>query len=110
MEDLPQAPTLTFDVNEDQILEIDPAFILSQATDADGDKLSLESLSLKQPPTGNLQLQQDGMYHLITPPDFNGLIELDYAISDGDDVVDGSLKVDVVPVNDTRLSMVGMRT
>ncbi|MBY5946111.1 tandem-95 repeat protein, partial [Photobacterium rosenbergii] len=101
VEDLPQAPTLTFDVNEDQILEIDPAFILSQATDADGDKLSLESLSLKQPPTGNLQLQQDGMYHLITPPDFNGLIELDYAISDGDNVVDGSLKVDVMPVNDT---------
>ncbi|MDV5167887.1 tandem-95 repeat protein [Photobacterium rosenbergii] len=100
VEDLPQAPTLTFDVNEDQILEIDPAFILSQASDADGDKLSLESLSLKQPPTGNLQLQQDGMYHLITPADFNGLIELDYAISDGDDVVDGSLKVDVVPVND----------
>lgn len=100
VEDMPVAPTLKLDVDEDQVLEIDPAFILSQATDADGDKLSLESLLLKQPSNGNLQLQQDGMYHLITPPDFNGLIELDYSISDGENIVDGALKVDVMPVND----------
>ncbi|MCQ1060947.1 tandem-95 repeat protein, partial [Photobacterium sp. ZSDE20] len=100
VEDLPVAPTLKLGVDEDQVLEIDPAFILSQATDADGDDLTLESLSLKQPPNGNLQLQQDGMYHLITPPDFNGLIELDYSISDGENIVDGALKVDVMPVND----------
>lgn len=100
VEDMPVAPTLKLDVDEDQVLEIDPAFILSQATDADGDKLSLESLLLKQPSNGNLQLQQDGMYHLITPPDFNGLIELDYSIFDGENIVDGALKVDVMSVND----------
>lgn len=99
-DDLPVAPSLSFDVDEDQVLVIDPAYILSQASDGDGDQLSLESLSLKQPQNGSLQLQQDGMYHLITPPDFNGLIELDYQISDGNNVVDGGMKVDVLPVND----------
>ncbi|MGF1687217.1 cadherin-like domain-containing protein [Photobacterium japonica] len=100
VDDEPVAPTVMMSGDEDQVLVIDPAYILKQASDADGDQLSLESLSLKQPPTGQLQLQQDGMYHLITPPDFNGLIELDYQVSDGDNIVDGSMKVDVVPVND----------
>ncbi|CAG23614.1 hypothetical protein PBPRB1754 [Photobacterium profundum SS9] len=99
-DDLPVAPSLSFNVDEDQVLVIDPAYILSQANDVDGDQLSLESLSLKQPQNGSLQLQQDGMYHLITPPDFNGLIELDYQVSDGNNVVDGGMKVDVLPVND----------
>jgi large repetitive protein len=99
-DDLPVAPSLSFDVDEDQVLVIDPAYILSQASDGDSDQLLLESLSLKQPQNGSLQLQQDGMYHLITPPDFNGLIELDYQVSDGNNVVDGGMKVDVLPVND----------
>ncbi|MGF1870524.1 tandem-95 repeat protein [Photobacterium indicum] len=100
IDDLPVAPSLSFDVDEDQVLVIDPAYILSHASDVDGDQLSLESLSLKQPQNGSLQLQQDGMYHLITPPDFNGLIELGYQVSDGNNVVDGGMKVDVLPVND----------
>ncbi|MGK0250120.1 MAG: hypothetical protein ACI910_002889, partial [Oleispira sp.] len=100
VDDLPVAPSLSLNVDEDQVLVIDPAYILSQASDVDGNQLSLESLSLKQPQNGSLQLQQDGMYHLITPPDFNGLIELDYQVSDGNNVVDGGMKVDVLPVND----------
>nr|WP_281222040.1 tandem-95 repeat protein [Photobacterium sanguinicancri] len=104
VEDEPVAPNLSFNVDEDQVLVIDPAYILKQASDADGDKLTLEDLSLKQPPNGQLQLQQDGMYHLITPPDFNGLIELNYTVSDGDDKTEGAMKVDVLPVNDAPFS------
>ncbi|MGF1727508.1 tandem-95 repeat protein, partial [Photobacterium nomapromontoriensis] len=100
VDDEPIAPSLSFNVDEDQVLVIDPAYILKQASDADGDTLSLDDLSLKQPANGQLQLQQDGMYHLITPPDFNGLIELNYTVSDGNDSVDGAMKVDVLPVND----------
>ncbi|PSU55453.1 hypothetical protein C9I90_16330, partial [Photobacterium aphoticum] len=98
--DGPVAPTVTMNGDEDQVIVIDPAFILQQASDADGDQLTLESLSLKNPQNGQLQLQQDGTYHLLTPPDFNGLVELDYQISDGTEVVDGNMKVDVLPVND----------
>ncbi|OAN18060.1 hypothetical protein A3K86_03850 [Photobacterium jeanii] len=98
--DDPIAPTLEMNVDEDQVLVIDPAYILKQASDVDSDQLTLESLVLKQPQAGQLQQQPDGMYHLITPPDFNGLIELDYQISDGTELVDGGMKVDVLPVND----------
>jgi hypothetical protein len=40
------------------------------------------------------------MYHLVTSQDFNGLVELAYEISDGEATAEGSLNVDVIPVND----------
>ncbi|MDF5039184.1 tandem-95 repeat protein, partial [Vibrio parahaemolyticus] len=52
------------------------------------------------PASATLTQQPDGMYHLVTTQDFNGLVELGYTATDGEEVVEGSLNVDVIPVND----------
>lgn len=98
--DEPQAPAIEMLGEEDQVMVIDPEFILAQASDLDGDELSLESISVKSPQNAQLQQQPDGMYHLVTSQDFNGLVELAYEITDGEATAEGSLNVDVIPVND----------
>ncbi|WP_051333590.1 tandem-95 repeat protein [Aliagarivorans marinus] len=98
--DLPTAPTISMEGEEDQLLVIDPAFIVGQSEDLDGDDLSLTNLSIRQPANATVTMQPDGMYHLVAPQDFNGMIELAYQLTDGTETVDGSLNVDVIPVND----------
>ncbi|MGR5503092.1 tandem-95 repeat protein, partial [Vibrio sp. DNB22_10_4] len=98
--DEPQAPSIEMQGEEDQVMVIDPEYILAQASDLDGDELTLESISVKSPQNAQLQQQPDGMYHLVTSQDFNGLVELAYEISDGEATAEGSLNVDVIPVND----------
>ncbi|MCL1124268.1 tandem-95 repeat protein [Shewanella surugensis] len=98
--DAPNAPMLTLNGDEDQILVIDPKFITDQVPDIDNDDITLENLIIKHPDNATLQQQPDGMFHLLTPPDFNGLIELGYQVFDGTDSVEGSLNVDIIPVND----------
>ncbi|MGV2989008.1 tandem-95 repeat protein, partial [Vibrio sp. E150_011] len=98
--DAPDAPLVTMSTDEDQLLIIDPSFITNQATDLDGDTLTLESLNVRAPENATLQQQPDGMYHLVTSQDFNGLVELEYLVSDGELTAQGTLNVDVIPVND----------
>ncbi len=98
--DAPDAPTVELVGTEDQVLTIDPAFILAQATDLDGDDLTLTNLSVRQPQNAQLNQQQDGTYQLVASQDFNGVIELDYQISDGTTTTDGTLNTDFQPVND----------
>ncbi|MCL9777583.1 tandem-95 repeat protein, partial [Vibrio methylphosphonaticus] len=98
--DIPQAPAIEMLGEEDQVMVIDPEYILAQASDLDGDDLTLDSISVKSPQNAQLQQQPDGMYHLVTSQDFNGLVELAYEISDGESTAEGSLNVDVIPVND----------
>ena len=98
--DAPIAPSIQMSGEEDQVLLIDPAYITSQVTDVDGDEINLESLTVRQPANASLTLNADGMYELIGAQDWNGLIELAYLVSDGDAEVEGTLNVDVIPVND----------
>ncbi len=98
--DAPDAPAIDIQGTEDQVLTIDPNFILNQVTDIDGDDLTLESLTIRQPENATLTQNSDGMYQLVAPQDFNGMIELAYQVSDGTEEVTGSLNVDVIPVND----------
>ncbi|MDF5689161.1 tandem-95 repeat protein, partial [Vibrio parahaemolyticus] len=58
------------------------------------------SITVRAPANATLTQQPDGMYHLVTTQDFNGLVELGYTATDGEEVVEGSLNVDVIPVND----------
>ncbi len=85
---------------EDVVMVIDPAYIADQVTDFDGDEISVESITVRAPASATLTQQPDGMYHLVTTQDFNGLVELGYTATDGEEVVEGSLNVDVIPVND----------
>ncbi|PMO37145.1 polymer-forming cytoskeletal family protein [Vibrio sp. 10N.222.52.B12] len=98
--DAPEAPTIQMQGEEDVVMVIDPAYIADQVTDLDGDEISLESITVRAPANATLTQQPDGMYHLVTTQDFNGLVELGYTATDGEEVVEGSLNVDVIPVND----------
>ncbi|CAH7296348.1 Polymer-forming cytoskeletal family protein [Vibrio chagasii] len=98
--DAPDAPTIQMQGEEDVVMVIDPAYIADQVTDLDGDEISIESITVRAPANATLTQQPDGMYHLVTTQDFNGLVELGYQATDGEEVVDGSLNVDVIPVND----------
>ncbi|OEE91191.1 tandem-95 repeat protein, partial [Vibrio crassostreae] len=98
--DAPEAPTIEMQGEEDVVMVIDPAYIAGQVTDLDGDEISIESITVRAPANATLTQQPDGMYHLVTTQDFNGLVELGYQATDGEEVVDGSLNVDVIPVND----------
>ncbi|UOE82327.1 tandem-95 repeat protein [Vibrio splendidus] len=98
--DAPEAPTIEMRGEEDVVMVIDPAYIADQVTDLDGDEISIESITVRAPANATLTQQPDGMYHLVTTQDFNGLVELGYQATDGEEVVDGSLNVDVIPVND----------
>ncbi|MDN2483094.1 tandem-95 repeat protein [Vibrio agarivorans] len=102
--DAPDAPTLQMQGEEDQVMVIDPSFITNQITDLDGDEISLENISVRAPANATITQQPDGMYHLVTAQDFNGLVELGYTVTDGTESVDGSLNVDVIPVNDAPFS------
>ncbi|MCG9628995.1 tandem-95 repeat protein [Vibrio mediterranei] len=98
--DTPDAPAISLSTDEDQVLVIDPEYILAQASDVDGDTLTLDQLTVRAPENATLQVQPDGMYHLITSQDFNGLVELDYAVSDDALEAQGTVSIDVIPVND----------
>jgi len=98
--DAPEAPTIQMQGEEDVVMVIDPAYIANQVTDLDGDEISVESITIRAPANATLTQQPDGMYHLVTTQDFNGLVELGYTATDGEEVVEGSLNVDVIPVND----------
>ncbi|EKO3809457.1 tandem-95 repeat protein [Vibrio harveyi] len=98
--DAPEAPTIQMQGEEDVVMVIDPAYITDQVTDLDGDEISVESITVRAPANATLTQQPDGMYHLVTTQDFNGLVELGYTATDGEEVVEGSLNVDVIPVND----------
>ncbi|WP_076540674.1 tandem-95 repeat protein, partial [Shewanella sp. UCD-KL21] len=100
--DLPTAPTINLEGTEDVSITINPEYILSQASDIDGDNLTLDNLSVRQPANSSLTQNQDGTYNLITPEHFNGLIELSYTISDetGEEV-EGELAMDIIPVDDS---------
>ncbi|MDR9826275.1 tandem-95 repeat protein, partial [Vibrio sp. FNV 38] len=98
--DVPDAPSIQMQGEEDQLMVIDPSFITNQITDLDGDEISLENITVKAPVNATITQQPDGMFHLVTAQDYNGLVELGYTVTDGTDSVDGSLNVDVIPVND----------
>ena len=98
--DAPEAPTIQMQGEEDVVMVIDPAYIADQVTDLDGDEISVESITVRAPANATLTQQPDGMYHLVTTQDFNGLVELGYTATDGEEEVEGSLNVDVIPVND----------
>ncbi|MEZ8438255.1 tandem-95 repeat protein [Vibrio splendidus] len=98
--DAPEAPMIEMQGEEDVVMVIDPAYIADQVTDLDGDEISIESITVRAPANATLTQQPDGMYHLVTTQDFNGLVELGYQATDGEEVVDGLLNVDVIPVND----------
>jgi hypothetical protein len=101
MNDLPVATTIDIQTTEGEAITIDPQYIIDRLSDIDGDNISVESLSIRQPPNATVAQNQDGTYSITTSENFNGLIDLAYTISDGQgESVEGSLNMDIIPVDD----------
>ena len=97
--DAPVAQDDTYTTAEDTALTIDPAGVLSNDTDADGDTLSASPSS--DPAHGTLTEQSDGTWPTRPTPTTIGTDTFDYTVSDGNGGVGtGTVTIEVTSVND----------
>ncbi|MBK7299009.1 MAG: cadherin-like domain-containing protein [Moraxellaceae bacterium] len=96
--ELLSTPAILNNGTEDTAYTIQASDLLQGFSDVDGDTLSVINLSSS---SGFLQDNQDGTYTLTPNTNFNGLIQLDYQVDDGNGgVVDASNSVFIQAVND----------
>ena len=81
--------------DEDMSVVID---VLSNDSDADGDALSITSLT--QPSLGSVTYNGDGTLTYVPDADANGSDSFTYTVSDGEDSVTATVSVTIDPVND----------
>ena len=96
------APVYLGTLAEDNSLVINESSILNAVTDIDGDTLSVSSINL---PGGGHAIvnNNDGTWTLTPAPDFNGLLEMQYVVSDGTVgyEVNNLVRVNITAVADT---------
>ena len=98
----PEAEAVTLQMLEDGSLTFSEAQLLGQATDLDGDQLSLTSLTVDQ---GELTNNGDGSWTFTPAADWNGNVALNYGVSDGEAITQVQASIQVDAVNDAaRLS------
>ena len=86
-------------IAEDGTITVTVADLLSNASDADGDALSIRNLVLAGS-DGNLADNGDGSWTITPNANFNGTISLSYDVTDGIETVAGSYGLTVNAVND----------
>ncbi|MBL0427900.1 cadherin-like domain-containing protein [Ramlibacter alkalitolerans] len=84
-------------VAEDGVATISSAQLLANASDVDGDALSLANVSASG---GTLVDNGDGTWTFTPAPDSNGPVSFTYQVTDGAAMVAGSATLEVTPVND----------
>ncbi|WP_394245661.1 cadherin-like domain-containing protein, partial [Vibrio astriarenae] len=97
--DLPQPEDKAYTVEEDGTLTFTNEQLLENATDIDGDVLSVEGVSYTGA-DGVLTDNGDGTYSFAPNENFNGDVEFSFEVSDGTDTVTASIDVQVTEVND----------
>ena len=88
-----------FTIDEDGNLILTSEELLSVATDADGDPLSVTGIIVNDG-YGLLVDNGDGTWSFTPPENWNGALELSYGVSDGQSEVSASALVTVSAVND----------
>jgi VCBS repeat-containing protein len=96
--DGPTTSTVNLNGTEDTTIVITQNQLLANATDVDGNQLSVANLSSNN---GTLVDNQDGTWSFTPSQDFNGTVNLTYQVSDGTASVAGGAIVNVGAVNDT---------
>ncbi len=87
--------------HEDAAITVTTAQLIAQATDAEGDTLTVHTLSLTDNAQGSLTDNNDGTWQFTPVENFNGNdVALTYFINDGTENVEGSAVIDVVAIND----------
>jgi hypothetical protein len=96
--DAPETTTDTISTNEDQAITFDAAAIERFLQDADGDSLSINSITNV---TGGVISEDSGLYTFRPDTNFHGAAALDYNATDSNGgTVSGILTLDVLSVDD----------
>ena len=92
-----------FTTLEDEALVIDPADILANDTDQNGDTLALDSVE-RFPLNGKVSINQDGMIVFTPRSDYNGDAGFVYTVADGQGGFDEAfVAITVLPRNDAAI-------
>ncbi|WP_338086792.1 cadherin-like domain-containing protein [Magnetospirillum aberrantis] len=97
--DAPVVTDIVAAAQEDIPLVLQAADILSQATDVDGDDLTLTSVS--DAIGGTVTLASDGTITFLPSPDYTGVAGFDFIVSDGKGgMASGHARIDIAGIND----------
>src|SRR5690606_1534002 len=97
--DAPIANNDEYTIDEDTTLNVDPAGILTNDSDADGDTLT--ALLVSGPQNGTLTLNEDGSFSYTPTADFSGVDGFSYVVNDGTSDSDvATVTINVTPAND----------
>ncbi|EPI4817697.1 tandem-95 repeat protein [Vibrio alginolyticus] len=97
--DLPDVPDLSFTTEDGEAITITEAELLAQATDIEGDDLSVVNVTSLSD-TVQVTDNGDGTYTLTPEQGFFGNVDLTFDVSDGTDVVAANIDLKVEFVND----------
>lgn len=97
--DAPEAADHSFTVAEDGSITFSAADLLQGAVDADGNALTVTSVSGDNLP-GDLVDNGNGTWTFTPDENFNGDLSLSYTLSDGTTADTGTISIDVTSVND----------
>ncbi|RMA80298.1 cadherin-like domain-containing protein, partial [Umboniibacter marinipuniceus] len=92
-----------YTVSEDGTLTITDAALLANASDIDGDSLSIDNVSYTGI-DGVLTNNGDGTHTFAPNENFNGDLSLSYGVSDGSAVTTAEIAVSVTEVNDAPIA------
>ncbi|MGR5541779.1 tandem-95 repeat protein, partial [Vibrio campbellii] len=73
--------------------------LLANASDVEGDELSITDITYNGD-NGELIDNGDGSYTFMPNENFNGEVDIDYSVFDGQDTTETHLDLTVIPVND----------
>uniref|UniRef100_UPI0026EBAFB1 retention module-containing protein n=1 Tax=Seleniivibrio woodruffii TaxID=1078050 RepID=UPI0026EBAFB1 len=96
--DAPVVSDISFSATEDTSVTISAATLLAQATDIDGDNLSIAGITSVT--GGTLVDNGNGTYTFTPDKDFNGEATFEFSVTDGIETVSATAKIDVAAVND----------
>ncbi|TKF25538.1 tandem-95 repeat protein, partial [Vibrio kanaloae] len=97
--DAPDVPDMSFTTEDGQAITITEAELLAQATDVEGDELSVVNVTSASD-TVEVTDNGDGTYTLTPEQGFFGNVDLAFDVSDGIDVVAANIDLKVEFVND----------
>ncbi|MFS1425606.1 tandem-95 repeat protein, partial [Shewanella sp. 10N.286.48.B5] len=93
------APDVEFTMNEDGIIIITDEQLLANASDIDGDNLSVDTVTYSGT-DGVLTDNGDGTHSFAPNENFNGDVQLEFGVSDGTVVTPANIDIAVTDVND----------
>ena len=97
--DAPDVPDMSFTTEDGEAITITEAELLAQATDIEGDDLSVVNVT-SQNDSIEVTDNGDGTYTLTPEQGFFGNADLTFDVSDGTDVVGANIDLKVEFVND----------